>query len=132
MKQISSRLAVTSRNSIQSQRTALRTLIPAGIALLAVVAIRWALQLIRGTTAQNDWSDDGPIVKALSVGEATTTTATTLRSGPSIRHGVLRIMAPGATVNVSNTVHNGFRYVVHQGLAGWMPDQHTGHQTGTG
>lgn len=58
------------------------------------------------------------------VGEARTTTAVNLRSGPSTGHTVLRVVSSGAAINVSNTVQNGFRYVVHQGLAGWMADQY--------
>jgi hypothetical protein len=131
VKKDTSRLAVTSRDSFPNHQTALRALVSAGLALIAVVAIGWAVRLISGTTTPIDSRDDGPIVRALSVGEATTTTTTSLRSGPSIEHGVLRIMAPGATVNISNTVRNGFRYVVHEGLAGWIPDQRPGRRTGT-
>lgn len=70
------------------------------------------------------------------VGEARTSTAVNLRSGPSTSHQVLRVVSSGAAIQVSNTVQNGFRYVVHQGLAGWMADQYitwsTGPGTGTG
>lgn len=58
------------------------------------------------------------------VGEAKTSTAVNLRSGPGTGHQVLRVVSGGSWINVSNTVQNGFRYVVHQGLAGWMADQY--------
>lgn len=58
------------------------------------------------------------------VGEARTSTAVNLRSGPSTGHMVLRVVPAGAAVQVSNTVQNGFRYVVHEGLAGWMFDEY--------
>jgi uncharacterized protein YraI len=58
------------------------------------------------------------------VGEARTSTAVNLRSGPSTGNTVLRVVASGTWVQVSNTVQNGFRYVVHEGLAGWMADQY--------
>ncbi len=67
------------------------------------------------------------------VGEATTAAAAHLRSGPGEEHTVLRVVASGAPLNVSNTVQNGFRYVVHRGLAGWMADRciawRAGHRT---
>jgi D-alanyl-D-alanine carboxypeptidase len=65
-------------------------------------------------------SSGDPVV----VGEARTSVNVNLRSGPSTGHAVLRVVSYGSAVNVSNTVQNGFRYVVHQGLAGWMADQY--------
>lgn len=65
-------------------------------------------------------SSGDPVV----VGEARTSVNVNLRSGPSTGHSVLRVVVSGSAVNVSNTVQNGFRYVVHQGLAGWMADQY--------
>ncbi len=56
------------------------------------------------------------------VGNARTTTAVNLRSGPSTGHQVLRVVGEGTWVEVSDTVENGFRYVIHQGLAGWIYD----------
>jgi uncharacterized protein YraI len=58
------------------------------------------------------------------VGSAATTSAVNLRSGPSTSHQVLRVVAAGATVQTSSTVQNGFRYVIHNGLAGWISDQY--------
>ncbi len=58
------------------------------------------------------------------VGTAATTAYVNLRSGPSTRHQVLRVVASGAAVQISNTVQNGYRYVIHNGLAGWIADQY--------
>lgn len=66
------------------------------------------------------------------VGEAYATTAVNLRSGPGTGHTVLRVVAKGSTLNVSNTVQDGFRYVVHEGMAGWLADQFIAWRSGTG
>jgi uncharacterized protein YraI len=58
------------------------------------------------------------------LGSASTTTAVNLRSGPSTSHQVLRVVAAGASVQISSTVQSGFRYVIHNGLAGWIADQY--------
>ena len=68
----------------------------------------------------NGGSTDSPVI----VGSARTTAAVNLRSGPSTGNSVLRVVAAGASVEISNTVQNGFRYVIHQGLAGWISDQY--------
>jgi D-alanyl-D-alanine carboxypeptidase len=60
------------------------------------------------------------------VGTAKTTANVNLRSGPSTGNAVLRVVPVGATVQISNTVQNGFRYVVHNGLAGWIAAQYLG------
>lgn len=57
-------------------------------------------------------------------GEGWTTSAVNLRSGPSTSHKVFRVVASGSTVQISNTVENGFRYVIHDGLAGWIAAQY--------
>ncbi|MBA2247051.1 MAG: SH3 domain-containing protein [Chloroflexia bacterium] len=57
-------------------------------------------------------------------GRAKTLYAVNLRSGPSTGHRVLRVLPAGSTVDTSSQLHNGFRYVVHQGLAGWIADQY--------
>jgi len=58
------------------------------------------------------------------VGEARASTAVNLRSGPGTSSKVFRVVPSGAAVQVSNTTRNGFRYVVHDGLAGWIADQY--------
>ena len=65
-----------------------------------------------------------PYSSPVIIGSARTTAAVNLRSGPSTSHSVMRVVAAGTWVEISNTVQNGFRYVVHQGLAGWIFDQY--------
>ena len=57
------------------------------------------------------------------VGEAYATDSINLLSGPGNDHTALHAVASGSSLNVSNTVQDGFRYVVHDGVAGWMPDE---------
>jgi uncharacterized protein YraI len=49
-----------------------------------------------------------------------TTSAVNLRSGPGTSYAVLRVVPYAAQVGTSTTVTNGYRYVTHNGLAGWM------------
>jgi uncharacterized protein YgiM (DUF1202 family) len=60
------------------------------------------------------------------IGTATTTANVNLRSGPSTGNTVLRVVPAGTTVQISDTVQNGFRYVNYDGLAGWIADQYLG------
>ena len=57
-------------------------------------------------------------------GRARTLNAVNLRSGPSTGNQALRVVPAGSWVDTSGTVRNGFRYVVHQDLAGWIADQY--------
>ncbi len=69
------------------------------------------------------------------VGSARTTATVNLRSGPSTGNSVLRVVSKGASVQISSTVRSGFRYVIHNGLAGWIADQYLaadGSQPGQG
>jgi len=59
----------------------------------------------------------GPVI-----GTATTTTAVNFRSGPSTGDGVIRVVAKGSSVEITDTVVDGFRYVYHQGTGGWIYD----------
>lgn len=45
-----------------------------------------------------------------------------LRSGPGTGYAVLRVVPTGSQIGTSTTVKNGFRYVSHEGLGGWMSD----------
>jgi D-alanyl-D-alanine carboxypeptidase len=60
------------------------------------------------------------------VGTAKTTANVNLRSGPSTSNSVLRVVPAGTTVQISDTVQSGFRYVILDGLAGWIADQYLG------
>jgi len=64
-------------------------------------------------------------------GTAWTISAVNLRSGPSTSNQVLRVVPSGAKIGVSNTVRNGFRYVSHNGLAGWLFDAYISFSDGT-
>jgi len=68
--------------------------------------------------------DAGPGGDPVIVGSAKTTAAVNLRSGPSTGNSVLRVVPKGAVVQASNTYRDGFRYVIHNGLAGWIADQY--------
>lgn len=63
------------------------------------------------------------------IGTARTVANVNLRSGPSTGHTVLRVVSSGSQVGVSDTVRNGFRYVSHNGLAGWMADSYLAYLT---
>ena len=47
-----------------------------------------------------------------------------LRSGPSTSNTVLRVVAKDSAVQASDTARNGFRYVIHNGLAGWISESY--------
>jgi uncharacterized protein YraI len=64
-------------------------------------------------------NDEWPVV-----GSAVTTSAVNLRSGPSTGHKVLRVLARGTRVEITDNLGNGFRAVVHDGLAGWVYDDY--------
>lgn len=66
--------------------------------------------------------DGGQSQDPVISGTAITTSAVNLRSGPSTGHQVRRVLANGTRVESSLTVQSGFRYVIHNGLAGWVYD----------
>ena len=71
------------------------------------------------------FSGSDPVI----IGEARTTTAVNLRTGPSTGNQVLRVVAAGTLVQISETVEYGFRYVIHNGLAGWMYNEYLSWST---
>ncbi len=77
--------------------------------------------------------DGGTGSDPVITGTATTTDYVNLRTGPSTGYQVLRVVPSGATIGTSSTVQGGFRYVTHEGLAGWMSDDYIywGQDTGT-
>ncbi|MDP9354356.1 MAG: SH3 domain-containing protein [Chloroflexota bacterium] len=77
-------------------------------------------------------SDPGPGDPGPVIGNAVTTTDLNLRSGPSTSNQVLRVMPQGSTVQITGTVQNGFRYVIHNGLAGWAHADYLSQDPGAG
>ena len=75
---------------------------------------------------------DGGGEDQVIVGTGKTITDVNLRSGPSTSHSVLRVLDPNTALAVSGTVQNGFRYVTHNGLAGWVWDAYIGQGGGAG
>jgi uncharacterized protein YraI len=60
-------------------------------------------------------------------GTGGTTTAVNFRSGPGTSYPVLRVLPAGTPVKISDTYQNGFRYVSHEGLAGWIYADYVGN-----
>lgn len=58
------------------------------------------------------------------VGTAVTTDAVNLRSGPTTGHKVLRVVPRGTSVQITDNLGNGYRYVIHDGQAGWIYDDY--------
>lgn len=65
----------------------------------------------------------GDAPKPIIVGTARTTASVNLRNGPSTGNQVVRVVPKGAAVQISDTVRQGFRYVVYNGQGGWMTVQ---------
>ena len=67
----------------------------------------------------------GPVYDAgPTVGTAVTTAYVNLRSGPGTANAVLRVVPAGATVQFTDSVANGYRYVVYEALGGWVLDEY--------
>lgn len=58
------------------------------------------------------------------VGSAKATVSLNLRAGPSSSDHVLRVIPAGTWLKASNTHRYGYRYVIHNGLPGWVADQY--------
>lgn len=57
------------------------------------------------------------------IGEAVTTFSVNLRSGPSTGQPVIRVIAKGVAVNITDRVQNGYRYIFMKfGPGGWVID----------
>ena len=63
--------------------------------------------------------DAGPVV-----GTAVTAADLNLRSGPSTANPVLGVVPAGSVVEITDTAANGYRYVVHASLGGWVLDEY--------
>ncbi len=99
--------------------------VPAGASVMLYTGLQNNFRAV-AHAGQDGWiyadyltSGGGQPTDPIIIGNAVTTTSLNLRSGPSSSHTVLRVMPQGATVQISATVQNGYRYVIHQGLAGW-------------
>ena len=68
-------------------------------------------------------SDSNGNVPTDFVGGAKTISAANLRSGPSTSNTVMRVLQAGTVVQTSLQTRNGFRYVSHNGLDGWIFDE---------
>ena len=58
------------------------------------------------------------------IGVMYTTANVNLRSGPSTTNSVLRVVPANSAVQSSDTARNGYRYVIHNGLAGWIAESY--------
>ena len=65
---------------------------------------------------------DSPVV----IGSAVATVDLNLRAGPGTNHQVLRVLARGTTVQTTDFAAAGYRYVIHEGLSGWVAEQYLG------
>lgn len=72
--------------------------------------------------------DPDPVIS----GSRKATASVNLRSGPSTSNSVLRVLKAGSIVRSSDTVRSGFRYVIHDGLAGWIADAYLVRVTNSG
>ena len=66
------------------------------------------------------------------IGTAIVTSAANFRSGPSTSHQVLSVFAKGTRVDITDTVQNGYRYVVSGSQAGWIYDSLLAPEGGEG
>ena len=87
----------------------------------------WVYATYLSTSSDPGTGDPGPVI-----GNAVTTVDLNLRSGPSSGNQVLRVMPQGSTVQITATVQNGFRYVIHNGLPGWAYADYLSQDPGTG
>ena len=71
------------------------------------------------TESNGGSNDQWPVV-----GTAVTTDAVNLRSGPTSGNSVLRVVPRGTSVQITDNLGNGYRYVIHDGLAGWIYDDY--------
>ncbi len=101
-----------------------------GVALGAVPTVLVASAALPKAVAAQSSGDvppygPGPIYDAGPVvGTAVTTAYLNLRSGPGTANTVLRVVPAGAKVQITDSVANGYRYVVHEALGGWVLDEY--------
>ncbi len=62
-----------------------------------------------------------PTQPPVIIGRSVTTTANVnLRSGPGTTYAVLKVVPAGSQVGTTTYIQNGFRYVVSNGVLGWI------------
>jgi uncharacterized protein YgiM (DUF1202 family) len=86
---------------------------------------RWYKVLVlstgkQGYVANNFLSAPDGSSAPVIIGTMYTTATVNLRSGPSTSNSVLKVVPANSSVQASDTTQNGFRYVVINGLAGWI------------
>ncbi len=103
-------LAAPTINRALPRRLGIQAMTAAGVALAAF-----------GPIGRPPVDADG--ATPTTVGEATTTDVVELRSGPGPAYAVLCTVPENEDLQASNTVREGYRYVVHHGVPGWMDDR---------
>jgi uncharacterized protein YraI len=78
-----------------------------------------------------EWVDDNTPNPTV-IGTAIVASAANFRTGPSTGHKVLNVFAKGTRVDITDTVQNGFRYVISGGMAGWIYDSLLAPEGGEG
>jgi len=78
-----------------------------------------------------EWvTDDNPA--PVITGSAIVNSSANFRSGPSTNHQVISVFAKGTRVDITDTVQNGYRYVVSGSLVGWIYDSLLSPEGGEG
>jgi SH3-like domain-containing protein len=75
-----------------------------------------------------DYTNPDPVI----IGTAIVAASANFRSGPSTSHQVLAVFSKGTRVDITDTVQNGYRYVVSGGQAGWIYDSLLAPEGGEG
>ena len=82
----------------------------------------WAAAQYLTTADTGGNPGDSPVV----IGSAVATVDLNLRAGPGTNHQVLRVLPRGTTVQTTDFAAAGYRYVIHEGLYGWVAEQYLG------
>lgn len=65
-----------------------------------------------------------PDFDPLLSGEAVTTDAANLRQGPSTGDAVILVVPAGSSIQISDSIMDGFRYIAFDGTRGWLFDEY--------
>jgi SH3-like domain-containing protein len=78
-----------------------------------------------------EWvADSNP--EPVIIGSAIVNSSANFRSGPSTSHQVISVFAKGTRVDITDTVQNGYRFVVSGSLVGWIYDSLLSPEGGEG